>query len=315
MGLNEAATFLVLACGSGGDNETSSWSAEAAATRLHMRWRTADTALKNLITHKLVRKVKGGPRPTYKLKKRGDLIWLPNTLVDGAADEPSPAARVRQTQDPMCLRLLVELYAAQNLREDGGISTSVTYQSYERERIGQRGEYVVWSFTNGGSWVTWGPVTLPHHRHEDDLTEEERAEGKNPGVDFFCRFGLLVSLGLVQWVPYLFEGPEGEPIHPVWKESDVPEERQLAEACERTALNCLTEAQTEYLDDYPGDILAAVSAHVEQVTVIGVARLRYRPWTAMTAAWRARTLAQQQYTERYDAVTARISAAPASSDS
>src|SRR5215204_5721268 len=51
-----------------------------------------------------------------------DLIWLPNELVTGAVGEESPVERVRQTQDPMSLRLLVDMYYAQNLCEDGGVS-------------------------------------------------------------------------------------------------------------------------------------------------------------------------------------------------
>lgn len=50
-----------------------------------------------------------------------DPIFLPNALMTGAAGETPPVELVRQTQDPMTLRLLVDLYHAQNLREDGGL--------------------------------------------------------------------------------------------------------------------------------------------------------------------------------------------------
>jgi hypothetical protein len=57
-----------------------------------------------------------------------DWIWLPNTLVTGAAGETPPIELVRQGQDAMTLRLLVDLYHAQNLRDDGGISRKITWE-------------------------------------------------------------------------------------------------------------------------------------------------------------------------------------------
>jgi hypothetical protein len=50
-----------------------------------------------------------------------DWIWLPNELVTGAADETSAIELIRQTQEVMTLRPFIDLYHAQNLRDDGGI--------------------------------------------------------------------------------------------------------------------------------------------------------------------------------------------------
>jgi hypothetical protein len=49
-----------------------------------------------------------------------DRIWLPNALVTSAAAETSPIELVPQGQDVVTLRLLINLYHAQNLRGDGG---------------------------------------------------------------------------------------------------------------------------------------------------------------------------------------------------
>src|SRR4051794_38333426 len=51
-----------------------------------------------------------------------DLIWLPNELVTGAGRETPPLELVRQMQDVMTLRLLIDMYHTHNLREDGGAS-------------------------------------------------------------------------------------------------------------------------------------------------------------------------------------------------
>jgi hypothetical protein len=73
-----------------------------------------------------------------------DRIWLPNTLVTSAAAETAPIELVQQGQDVMTLRLLVDLYHAQNLRDDGGISRTITWHQYERVKVGQQGPYNVW---------------------------------------------------------------------------------------------------------------------------------------------------------------------------
>lgn len=313
LGINEAAVFLVLARGSGGDNESTRWSSEAASKYLHVRWSKADEAIKSLIRRKLVTKDRAAKVPAYWLKKQGEPIWLPNALVDGVSDEVPSIARLRQTQDSMCLRLFVEFYSEQNLREDGGISASIVRRNYERRRIGQRGPYEIWGFTEGVESVTWGAITTPHYRHKSALTEQELAARKNSAVDFFRRFGRLTSLGLVDWVPFLFEGPEGEPVHPYWSGSDIHEECLLAEACENAAWRCLTERQSDHLVDHPVDLLAPMPAHFEQATAIGIARLRYRPRTAMTRAWWAHTQdACRRYIAQYDAIAAREERAPSS---
>jgi hypothetical protein len=48
-------------------------------------------------------------------------VWLPNTLVDGAANEVPPVELLRQTRSLPALRLLIELYAAQFLPNYGGV--------------------------------------------------------------------------------------------------------------------------------------------------------------------------------------------------
>jgi hypothetical protein len=103
-------------------------------------------------------------------------------------------------------------------------------------------------------------------------------------------------------VPYLFEGPDGEPIHPVHETSSLPIEVALYEACAAAAARCLTEWQYEDAAD-EGGVLVPAPAHVEQVQLIGVARLRYRPHTRLTSAWWAEHTARcGQFAERYEEI-------------
>lgn len=311
LGINAALAFLVLARGSNGSNTATAWSAEAAASRLAMRWTTAREAIRLLEQHQLATATRGKntrARPRYKLELHGDLIWLPNSLVDGLPGGHPPLATIRQTQDVMVLRLLVELYSAQNLREDGGVSPLVVCCDYERQQLGQRGLYVVWGFDRIGMSVRWQPVTEPHRRQK--LTEEERAAGANAGVDFFRRFNHLRRLGLVLEIPYLFDGPVGEPIHPIAEGSDVAIERAIAQSVADAARACLTEGQLAYWEDegWP-EIVVPVPAHIEQATVRIVYRLRHRPHTRLTASWWADLHASgQEFLDGYQRIALDVKA-------
>jgi hypothetical protein len=246
-------------------------------------------------------------------------IWLPNTLVTGAAAEIPPLELVRQIQDVMALRLMVDMYQAQVLTEDGGVSRGVIYHQYERHRVGERGEFVVWGFRSKNDYVCWArsdkspiEITVAHRR---DPTEAEKRVGENPGVDFFRRLGLLRRLGLFEWVPTLFESDasSGEMIHPLGRGAGDEIEDQLGRAAHQTAYALLNDSQRRSADEQ-GLILVPVLQHVEQVALFGVARLRYRPQTKMTGAWRLQqTTRGEQHLEIYRALASRARAGIAQS--
>lgn len=213
--------------------------------------------------------------------------WLPNNVVDGAAQEDPPLELIRQAQDVMALRLFVDFYYEQLLTEHGGIARNVIWQKWERERIGAQGEHVVWGFHSARSWMSWGSdATDPHRREQLTPVEKQKAEGE--AVDFFPRLNNLVRLGLVQWVPYLFEGegPEAEAIHPYCFNGEHVE-RELATACRDAASALLREDQQEDAEA-KGMRLAPLKAHLLNVQMFSIARLRYRPRTALTSAWWAK---------------------------
>jgi hypothetical protein len=238
------------------------------------------------------------PAPEIKLD---DPIWLPNELVTGAAGEIPPLELVRQTQDPMTLRLLVEMYHAQNLREDGGVSRRFVWEAYNRVKIGERAQLTVWGFGRSSRWVNWEfGLTDPHRREE--LTKEEKAAGETPAVDFFRRTAHLSDLGLIEWVPHLVESGEesGEIIHPVGMGCSDSVEDRLGRAAHEAARALLTEGQYEWAVETGIHQLAPVPRHITNVQMIGIARLRYRPHTRMTAAWWAELNANaQRHLARY----------------
>lgn len=304
LGINPACALLVMASGTGKDNATTKWSAEAVSNHVGVRWSTAKEAINALLNLGIVTLKPGkSTRPSYKLSKDGDLIWLPRSLIEGAANEVPPITKVRQTQDVMMLRLLVELYSAQNLREDGGVRAEVYRKNYDRRQAGQQAAYTVWDFTGNGGTTTWSEITRPHRR--EVLTEKEREEGKNPAVDFFARADRLIALGLIDWIPYLFEGEKGEPIHALAADG-LPIEQELYEAATSAAERMLTEGQCERAQG----VLVPVLAHIDKVQLIGLMRLRYRPHTRLTAAWWAEHQSVcQAFIDRYE--TLAVPVAPA----
>ncbi len=223
----------------------------------------------------------------FAVARLDDWIWLPNTMVTGAAGEVPPLELLRQTRDVMCLRLLVDLYYLHNLRDDGGVSRRHVFLEHSRRQVGQQGQYVVWGFEPTSEVARLGGV-LKHHARQ--LTKAEQEEGWGIGVDFFRRLALIRRLGLLEIVPYLYEGSDvdAEPLFPVGLSAEHGElEHALGQAAHRAGLALLTGAQQDGAE-YRGIILVPLPAHLADAQLVGVVRLRYRPHTRQTRAWYAK---------------------------
>ncbi len=344
LGLNEACAYLALACFSGGDNSTTSASVAAVKRYAGIGGRRAKVAIGSLIDEGFLKKVKDGRHPRYKIipaaqipsviqtfpvepkreefeegesaysealkqwkeqlefHKQQDWIWLPNQIVRGAADELSPVARLRETGEVLVLRFFVDLYYMQNLADDGGISGSFFSKRYERELAADVAQYNIWQFKETKQINIGFSGFFKAHIHR----------GENGNLDrsaLLERIRLLESLGLIQWVPYLVEGPhnQAEPIHPYgWGDSSDPED-VLGQMAHQAALALLQEDQVDRLP--PDCRLAPVVAHKGSVQMVGVARLHYRAKTELTAAWWAKTQEGfPRYLKEYESIIEKYSA-------
>jgi len=252
------------------------------------------------------------PTP-YDAKKAAepDWTWLPNALVTGADNETPPVELVRGTQDVMTLRLLVDLYHAQSLTSDGGIHWRRIRQEFTRAKVGERGPFVVWGFVAGSS-MTWPttPFTAPHMigRNSKGPDGKERDEG---WPLFWDRWGTLTRLGLVEKVGHLIEADTGEAeiIHPYAIGNGEPIEQEAREQAHAAGRAMVTDGQYEWAKNHFGQApwLAPVPAHMANVQMVGIARLKYRPRTALTAAWWAETQDRcKGHIERYTKLRAGI---------
>lgn len=290
LGMNEAVAYLVLARGTGPDQRTTRWAAEAAHRYSGMMWTRAKTAIDNLIQIGIVKhgKEHTKEKPRYELMpyEKGaaaindHCMWLPNTIVTGTASgETSPVARLRASGDRWALRLFVDLYAVQNLREDGGISPSIIREPYERRYVGERGIYSVWGFKRGTQSLSWaGPLAVHKQRPKDG--EELPA---------WASVLLLQKMGLLSFIPHMMENnsKDAQIIHPYGIGGNDEEviETEMGEAADRAARQLLPEWGDRKAEEEDLDWLCPVPRTLPSVQMVGVARLRYRPHTRRSAAW------------------------------
>jgi hypothetical protein len=233
------------------------------------------------------------------------MVWLPNALIDGAADEVPPVELIRQTRSLPAFRLLVELYAAQFLPNFGGVPRELLKMVFERVKVGEQGPFVVWGFQSKHILAgrdLFRPFLTGQFTKRDDGTQ------RDDGMDasFWPGIQTLTDLGLVEPVGMLLDGDdnEAEIIHPYAMRGSEPAERELALAAHYAALPMVTDGQREWAEQHGYKWLIPVSRHIANATLIEVYRLKYRPHTAATAAWYAvmqRTTGQ--YLDHYRAIS------------
>jgi hypothetical protein len=244
-----------------------------------------------------------------------DWMWLPNTIVSGASDETPPVHLLRQAQNPVALRLFVDLYNSHGLAEDGGVHWRQIRENYTRHRVGQRGPFVVWGF-QASNCAAWGvpPFVAPHLTGRTE--EVEQADGSKKRRDigwkpFWEAWSILVGLGLVELVGHVIEADNdtAEVVHPYAIDNGEADERELAATAKKAAEALLTTGQIEWAKSYALNLLPASVHRLPNVQLVGIARLRYRPHTKATAAWAAKKREWDEWAKRYRELAEQTNAA------
>ncbi|MBY5838077.1 hypothetical protein J3P71_17755 [Rhizobium leguminosarum] len=320
LGMNEAVAYLVIASGTGGDQRTSSWSATSIEVRTGIHHRRATGAIDNLVGAGLMTVEKRGKRRSYFLKPANEVpavvaktitparrarekcqealeelenpqwIWLPNALVEGAADETPPVKLLRQSQNLKALRLFIDLYFYHDLADCGGIEWHRGIgirQPFTRREIGRHGIYVVWAFkpdpTTGSQTYKNAPFWF---------------EG-----GFWDAWNMLLSAGLVEFVAHLVEsdGDVAEVIHPLpWANGEDGEK-----AITIAAIGA-GRRMAPFFDDERTTMLIPVSKLRPDVELIGIARMKYRPQTARTSEWLAKANEWRKTALAFDEMAATV---------
>jgi hypothetical protein len=237
-------------------------------------------------------------------------VWLPNALIDGAANEVPPVELLRQTRSLPALRLLIELYAVQYLPHHGGVPRELLQMKFDRAKIGQQGPFVVWGF-KPENWSAdhelarqffTGKLKLVGDRHREAAWD-----------DFFWpAVHTLVELGLVERVGMLLDGndAQAEIIHSYAIHGGEPAERELACSACYAAQGMVTEAQLNWSEKQGFEHLVPVRKHIGEASIVEIARLKYRPHTSATAAWYAMMQnSTAEYLDHYRALITNSAAA------
>jgi hypothetical protein len=226
-------------------------------------------------------------------------IWLPNALIDGAANEVPPIELIRQTRSLPALRLLVELYAVQFLPNYGGVPRELLKVGFDRAKVGDHGPFIVWGFRLKHMTADRG-LARPFLTGQMIARDDGRRLDAGWDAAFWPAIHTLTDLGLVEQVGLLLDGDddEAEIIHPCAVRGGEPAERDLAAAAGMVARVMVTEGQLSWAEQNNYRLLIPVRRHIANVTMVEVFRLKYRPHTSATAAWFA--LMQQTTAEYLD---------------
>jgi hypothetical protein len=316
-GMNEAVAYLVLACGTGHGNRTTKWSTNAVMKNGGIGWERAKAAIERLIAGGFIRHAakytksnpryelascselleheiaknptmpqnisKPEPRPgSMLLNASENLIWLPNSLVTGTSSgEESPVSRLKSAGCIRTLRLFVDLYASQNLRDDGGISPVIVRQPCEREQLGYFAGYMMWGFVGECVTHSWlGPFAS----HKDSF-----GYGEDDDCPMSEEIELLERMGLLSFVPHIFENDTdtAEPLHAfgIGKIGEDPIEKRIGDAANQAACFRILPKRLAKAREDGFDHFCPIRETNPTAQMIGVARLTYRPHTKRTAAW------------------------------
>lgn len=221
--------------------------------------------------------------------------YLPNSLVGDekgkATGRTTIVENIRKARDPMAFRLLVDLYAAQDLAELSGVDRACLRASFKRERLTAKGGLVIWQFFDRSKWVTWDG-RLDHHWREP--TKEEAENGKYPGTGIFERVSILEDAGALEWVYYLAEDETASSIlsYPVavvrhgklvWNELETMIGNYALRA------GCAVAGIASEIEQWesPNFFCLPSDRVARQAALVGIPRLRCRAKTKNAARWRA----------------------------
>tara|TARA_Y100001973_G_C5205732_1_gene341421 strand:+ start:2914 stop:3897 length:984 start_codon:yes stop_codon:yes gene_type:complete len=273
IGMNAAVTFIVLARGTGRDNATTSWSALSVFKYSGMARRRAKDAIDALVAANLVEILKSGKTPRYRLRKPDDdsgFLWLPNEIVDGAANEVPPITKLRETGNLEWLEIFILLYGFHDLDNDGGLTRDIARSVYDRTKICPIQHYILYGFTHKETTATNGGLFAGYGKREDEQGNRGPWVVLNP----------LKNLGLLEITYYLAESgdDDAELIYPMNAET---------QAAHQTLIDWLEESGGRgfALEALAADYIGLAPGHIEKAAMVGLLRLRYRPKTGKTARW------------------------------
>lgn len=272
--LNFVLAFLVLLAGTGADQRLSKWSSKACDEHVGLGKPRAKAAIEELVAAGLVERTDAATKmsPQYQLPDVSldeNPIFLPVQLVTGLRAEASVLRRVRETGDPLVLRLLLDLYGSIQLDATFGAPLSFLRQGRDSEvparKLSEVGVHALWTMALDGGHTASRALGEPHitKKSWDDLWE---------------RLRILQKIGALTYEPWVFDGAadDAEPLFPVdfsvaYTNRADDEVAQLSRLCQQAAYS-LTE-EREYVLERAADFTIVLPVHHRPPALRGVAKL------------------------------------------
>lgn len=307
--MNLATAFLVMLAGTGSDHRLTKWSAKACEQYTGMGKPRGKVAIEELVAAGLVEHTADSTKmfPQYSLATSKDpdaVIFLPVQLVTGLASEVPLLRRIRETGDPMVLRMIVDLYGLVQLDATHGVSLSTLRRYGDGEefcrKAAELGVHTLWALEYGGTMQGLGPWRQRHS-----------AVKGQPESPFWDRVKLLQKLGAIWFEPWVFDGQDldAEPLFPVSvpdapsNEEDV---RHLSDLLSEAAYG-LAGDRTWILEAYACSAFVPLPGHQQPPALVGVCRFTIEPDTpGCRLSYAKRKAAIEAYTARYERLLADI---------
>lgn len=296
---NLVLTYLVLLAGTGSDHRLTKWSAKACEQYLGMGKPRAKHAIQELVSAGLIKMTDAATRlsPQYELPPlplEDEPIFLPVQLVTGFSGETPVLRRIKETGDPLLLRMLVDLYGRVVLDATFGLPISdlrcggLGDGQPTARKIASVGAHAVWAI-KGGSISTGGGEWVEHHR------EMKRGEADVWGR-FWERVRLLQQIGALFYEPWLFDSDalDAEPIMPLdpagfYNVADPDEEAKLTRLASEVSYALVGEERPYLMDNSGADYFVPLPLHQQAPAFRKVARLRVEADTpGRRLAWKRR---------------------------
>ena len=276
--MNLVIAYIVLLVGTGNDHKLTKWSANTEES-------------KRL-------------KPQYEICNPADPedenpIFLPNQIVTGLAKENSMLRRVKETGDPLALKLFIETYAGIELDRTFGLPASKLKKFNNKQAARKTSEI--------GTHAIWALPMINCTSFGEGFGYEYLNEHEEP-ESFWDRLRLLEKVNAVYFDYWVFDSnaDDAEPLFPIdpsvfYSSTFTPnaEAELTRKVMEVSAL--LTSEMPYLTEQYYGDLIVAFPAHMQPPAVMGVAK----PFVEADTPGRRMTYAKrrsrvEQYLDAYE---------------
>jgi hypothetical protein len=224
-------------------------------------------------------------------QRKVEPVYLPLSLVGDERGMPTATPcileRIRRARDPLAFLLLAQMYAAQDLPENGGTAWDFIWQAFDEEKVIYRtAETAIVSATGRREWTRFSDVTDDHRKARDD----------DDAARYFDRMKILQDAGAVEFVLSVVEDDQSgaQAIYPLGVlrqgklDTSAPEHAVgLLAIAAGLALSGDADKLDHHLDQAPYSWRVPVDRMYRKAAIRGIPRLVARPRTSATARWQA----------------------------